>query len=229
MARARAVRRWLIAGCVVFALAVLGESYGQAVYVFTLDHLGPVFSYYDNGRTFTVRTHRLPELDATNQAPPGTPWPEVVLRPTLAYTLDLLGLSASEGSAWRASMEGVTPGVVAPGGAGGPAPSGAGGPARGGAGGPAPSGAAGAAGAGGAMAAGGALVVREAATGREIGRYVLGEGGEATGLAVVELDLARGAVYLMDVMRPAQAKGWYVVRTYLASGSAPLTAPTSAP
>lgn len=106
MGAGRTALRWLTAAFVGFVLLALINAYGHSVAVFVKDVWGPDFSYFDNGRTIQVKVHRIPSPDSPGQAPPGTPWPEKVLRPACYYTLSLMGLSGPEGGLWDASFRG---------------------------------------------------------------------------------------------------------------------------
>lgn len=109
---ARKLMRWVTAGTALFVALALWSAYGQALTTLALDLWGPDFSYYDNGRTVTVKVHRLPGGRPDPDAQEGTvsppaaiaPWPETALRAACAYTLNLMGLAGPEGDEWMASM-----------------------------------------------------------------------------------------------------------------------------
>lgn len=103
--RSRGVRLLRAAGAALVLLA-LAHAYGAEAVLVARDLWGPDFSYYDNGRTVTVKLHRLPGPGSPGQARLEAGWPEAVLRAASCHTLNLMGLSGPEGRLWTARMVG---------------------------------------------------------------------------------------------------------------------------
>ncbi len=108
----RSVRPWVVAALAGLLALALINAYGQAMTMFVRDLWGPEFSFYDNGRTVSVKLHRLPPAATPPQVGPDGTWPEQALRPACFFSLNLLGLSGPEGGLWTASLEGEGRGRV---------------------------------------------------------------------------------------------------------------------